>query len=860
MNQNTKKNRTINLKLISLFLIIVVAISFILPQGQVFAKKDQRKTYAETISQKEVSLDDDFEDDSVLVVLDERLGGINKLHSLNIFENSNFKSIIDLTKINGAVDEKKYLNRNKFSQILKIQLRNKSKQNVLSAIKILKKIPGVVSAEPNYIYNFSTQENLVATQNNPPALEGTKYESQWGLHGACGSSASLAWNITTGDSRIRVGLIGSGIAEHSCLVGNVVQGWNFLTNEEITFGDVVGFDTQLAGIIGATGATEDGVLGVCRDVSIVPLLVAAPLIGTITAERYIAALNYAINNDIDILQYCAEGSNTALEAEKTALSNYTGLFICPSGGYGGSTNIEDNDIVPKYPANYSSGQEFSNRIITVGAISENGEVASFSNFGKNSVSLFAPGDDIITTYISPDNGVTDGYETMSDTAAAAAHVTGAAALLFSQYINNAHGLSRAEIAAQVKETILANVLKDARYTDKCSSGGRLRTYAALYQMPFRKVMDDFGFKDGSNTFEGKVDLLVGDAKAIDINLNGKLVIEQNTSLTFAVGTITSINYVKIMNGRMTFQLKNSAGEVVKIAGEDTHVSTVRVGLLCNAEHTNPSFTINTASLSDDTYTLNMTSVVSRDGVTQTSSKSYQFIIDRSSCVTEGTMVTLADGQMVAVEDLTGNEQLLVWNFLTGTIDTAPILFIDSDSETTYEIIELSFSDGTIVKVVDEHGFWDINLNKFVYIRSDAMQYIGHWFKKQNINADGGTISTQVQLVGVRIYNETTTTWSPVTFGHLCLYVNGMLSMPGATEGLTNIFAVNPETMKYDEGAMAQDIATYGLFTYEELNAIVPMPEVMFNAVNGQYLKVAIGKGLITINQIEMLVERYSMFF
>lgn len=88
----------------------------------------------------------------------------------------------------------------------------------------------------------------------------------------------------------------------------------------------------------------------------------------------------------------------------------------------------------------------------------------------------------------------------------------------------------------------------------------------------------------------------------------------------------------------------------------------------------------------------------------------------------------------------------------------------------------------------------------------------------------------------------------------------MLSMPGATEGLINIFDVDSATMSYNQVAMANDIATYGLYTYAELNAIIPLPLDMFNAVNGQYLKVAIGKGLITLDEIEYLIDRYTSFF
>ena len=229
---------------------------------------------------------------------------------------------------------------------------------------------------------------------------------------------------------------------------------------------------------------------------------------------------------------------------------------------------------------------------------------------------------------------------------------------------------------------------------------------------------------------------------------------------------------------------------------------------------------------------------------------------KKSCVAEGTLVTLADGSQVAVEDLTGEEDLLVWNLLTGEYDSAPILFIDSDPITTYEIIELTFSDNTQVKVIDEHAFFDMTIGEYVFLRNDAAQYIGHYFNKQNIN---GTWES-VRLVSVDIYDEVTTAWSPVTYGHLCLYVNGMLSMPGATEGLINIFDVDTTSMKFDETQMAEDIATYGLFTYEEFNSVIPLPEFVFDAFNGQYLKVSVGKGLITMGEIVTLLNRYSAFF
>ena len=163
-------------------------------------------------------------------------------------------------------------------------------------------------------------------------------------------------------------------------------------------------------------------------------------------------------------------------------------------------------------------------------------------------------------------------------------------------------------------------------------------------------------------------------------------------------------------------------------------------------------------------------------------------------------------------------------------------------------------------MIDEHAFWDFDLNKYVFLRADASKYIGDYFNKQTYDSNGKMLYDSVQLVDVEIRYEYTTAWSPVTYGHLCYYVNGMLSMPGATTGLINIFEVDPNTMTIDEEQYLADIAEYGLFTYEEFAEIIAIPEEVFHAFNGQYLKVAIGKGLINLTELKALIQRYSKFF
>ena len=105
-----------------------------------------------------------------------------------------------------------------------------------------------------------------------------------------------------------------------------------------------------------------------------------------------------------------------------------------------------------------------------------------------------------------------------------------------------------------------------------------------------------------------------------------------------------------------------------------------------------------------------------------------------------------------------------------------------------------------------------------------------------------------------MHEERTTAWSPVTFKHLCYYVNGTLSMPGGISGLFNIFEVDTDTMMYDPQKKAEDIANYGILPFEAFEGIVS--EEAYEAFNGAYLGIAIEKGILSWENIEYLARRY----
>ena len=444
-------------KLLLVLLSVIFAFTMIITPNMQTAKAAN----AETTAEAEEVVTDDFVDNEILIVMDELVGGINKVIPIDFFKDLK----LNISKIEDLIlSTDSYINyyneldgeERNFHQILKITLPVHSKPLVLKAIKALNTFSGVEFAEPNYI------QHTCASSNDE------YYYLQWGLNDYCGIHVEDAWNITTGSQDVRVGVIDSGIeTSHVDLVGNLVDGKSFVNGNTST-GDENGHGTFVAGIIGAVGDNNIGVSGVCKQVSLVPLKVVDGKDFEYPSSRAVEAINYAKNkwnttDQIDILNYSSGGSDTST-AFRSAISNYPGLFVTAAGN-----DNKDIDETPDYPSCYNLPN-----IITVGAHNQDGYIwtdrTGGSNYGANNVDIFAPGDMIQSTTPS------SFYIANSGTSFAAPFVTGVAALMLS--VNP--DLS----AKELKESILNN----AEIPDEdgenpleglCVTNGRLNAYKAV---------------------------------------------------------------------------------------------------------------------------------------------------------------------------------------------------------------------------------------------------------------------------------------------------------------------------------------------------------------------------------------------
>lgn len=871
---------------------ITVAILFFLVFSATAVISIFEKHIAYAQENQEILIDGyDFSDNSVIVTMDKNVGGVNKIHNKSYFGNIAVTDVTDLTYRKNVAN----VDLDNFKQILKLELKYHDKNYVLQAVEKISKIKGVETVSPNYFGEFC------ATAND------SLYDLQWGLKGHYGSiDIEPAWDITSGSKAVRVGVIDTGIAQHPDLIDNLAPGWNFVDNNSDT-NDTWGHGTHVAGIIGAVGDNDIGISGVCKEVELVPLKISNNF--SWSTENVILAITYADNlwgtaDQIDLLNFSGGGTEYN-ENVYNAINTFRGLFVTIAGNgeedrYGNRYGY-DIDNRKYYPACYSC-----DNIITVGSINNLGYRSLFSNYGKKSVDIYAPGENILSTFPSAmcatgncyavEHGehFAEGYHYMSGTSMAAPHVTGVAALLLSRKPN----LTAAELKKAILENAddISTTLPDGKKlnaykaveslgkkytvslhfpsiaggdaTDKVSVA-----YGEMMPLPYNDwiyapqrtgyvFVGYYSEENGNGTQYYSMEVTRNDA-AVDL---GDLYYERLVPIKawdhFKDGDLYAdwelmecdYSYTNIKAGDGFFDEEST---VHLVYGEKTTITAKTFDgykfAYFQRYDNNKKYTESTVEWDDILLVRNGASGLIRP-------KNGFAAVYEKNCVAEGTLITLADGEQVPVEQLTGNESLLVWNLFTGTFDTAPILCIDRDSLGTYEVINLYFSDDTQVKVISEHGFWDFDLNKYVYLDKNASEYIGHWFNKQITDDTGNFAWGKVQLTDVIIQEEYTTAWSPVTYSHLCYYVNGMLSMPGGIDGLFNIFDVDIETMSYDKEAMAADIEQYGLFTYEEFAEILPVPEEVFEAVNGQYLKVAIGKGLIDLNTIASYINQYSRLF
>jgi subtilisin family serine protease len=360
--------------------------------------------------------------------------------------------------------------------------------SVEEAIAEAEKDPRVEYAEPNYYCHAAD------TMPNDPM-----FNEMWGLYNSTRAGvdigATRAWDITTGDDDVVVAVIDTGVDfSHADLAPNAwvnpretagngrdddnnglvddINGWNFFANNNRVFVSETTdrHGTHVAGTIAAAGNNGVGISGVAWKARIMALKFLDS--GASSIDGAVKAINYAIDQkkrgvNVRVINasWYASAETKSLKDAIAAAGQAGILFVCAAANGGADKVGDDIDQAKLYPPSWT---DLPN-LMSVAAVDSSDNLASFSNYGRSTVSVAAPGVLILSTV----PGGSYGY--MSGTSMATPHVAGVAALLAAT--------SRQMSPTQIKQRIIETAQPSLALIGKVASSGRANAYFALANMP-----------------------------------------------------------------------------------------------------------------------------------------------------------------------------------------------------------------------------------------------------------------------------------------------------------------------------------------------------------------------------------------
>ena len=224
---------------------------------------------------------------------------------------------------------------------------------------------------------------------------------------------------------VAVGIIDSGMDDtHPDLVDNFFRGVTFTPNTTDWFDagtkitgatSLIYHGTHVSGIIAAID-NQEGVVGVAPRTQLNVIRAFGPTVVGTTVSIIMSAMEWAIQNQIDIVNLSIGGSTftTASQTQYQQAYDAGMIIVCSAGNLGIKTM---DPTKPASQQNYPSGYPSNIEVTSVGPTDV---VSTFSSYGTKT-EYAAPGELILSTWLS---SIFGGYNAISGTSMACPHVTG----------------------------------------------------------------------------------------------------------------------------------------------------------------------------------------------------------------------------------------------------------------------------------------------------------------------------------------------------------------------------------------------------------------------------------------------------
>lgn len=253
-------------------------------------------------------------------------------------------------------------------------------------------MPNVEWAEPNYVVR------AIGTPNDPMLGQ------QWDFN-----KMSMPSVFPRTLPNVTVAVVDTGVdSTHPDLNGQVIKGWNFLTNTA-AYADDHGHGTHVAGTVAGLANNGVGISGFGLNAKLLAVKVLGSN-GSGTVSGVAAGIRWSADNGAKVINMSLGGpSSSAALDEAIAYAIGKGALVVAAAG-------NENTTTKFYPA-------ASPGVLSVGASDLNDARCSFSNYGSW-VKVAAPGTGIMSTL--PGNK----YAAWAGTSMASPHVAGLAAMVY----------------------------------------------------------------------------------------------------------------------------------------------------------------------------------------------------------------------------------------------------------------------------------------------------------------------------------------------------------------------------------------------------------------------------------------------
>lgn len=245
----------------------------------------------------------------------------------------------------------------------------------------------------------------------------------------------------------------------------------------------------------------------------------------------------------------------------------------------------------------------------------------------------------------------------------------------------------------------------------------------------------------------------------------------------------------------------------------------------------------TYTIEDGVYTLTIPNVSGNISINVTTQNNNNQDIP---CLVEGTDVTLYDGTTKNIENIKYNDLLKVWNHDTGKYDFEYAGWIEK-AGTTDSYTKITFSDGTVLKIVGGHSLFSKRLNKYVDVLSGDLKVGDEVVKlKDGIG--------YAKITNIETINEQVKYYHVISTRYFNIITNDILTTYEIFSNISNFMEFDSNLKWKNTDIVRSDMYTYDDFTY--------LPRYIYKAFRLEETKYLVNNGLVSPEQFSYLFNKF----